>query len=344
MRFQRSQGLTPSEKVLAELCDHSFLRLWTYPNLFKKPSKELTDLLVVFGDDVLIFSDKSCSYPNTSDSMLDWTRWYRSSIKDSAHQIDQAERWIRSQPMRVFLDAKCKTPLPLPLPAEANMRVHRICVAMGARDRAAAQTGRPSLAIRPSVANDAVPFTVGSCDAARGWVHVFDEVSIGVVLRELSTMTDFVNYLNRKTDLLSGGQFQLAGDELDLLGYYLWNGRSFPATTEKFQLEPDLWSQVENDASFLAGRSENQVSYFWDGLIEYLTDHFLGGTLEVGGDLTVPEYEQLARLMAGESRFYRRILATAILGRAERAREYAIGTLLPSEQPDVKLRSLHRSG
>ena len=71
-----SGGLTASEKVLAELCDKSFLKLRTYPNLFRKPSKELTDLLVVFGNDVIIFSDKSCGYPNTGDADLDWSRWY----------------------------------------------------------------------------------------------------------------------------------------------------------------------------------------------------------------------------------------------------------------------------
>jgi hypothetical protein len=48
MRFRRSEGLTASEKILAELCDKSFLKLWSYPNLFRKPTKELTDLLVVF--------------------------------------------------------------------------------------------------------------------------------------------------------------------------------------------------------------------------------------------------------------------------------------------------------
>ncbi len=92
MLFKRSEGLTASEQLLAELCDRSFLKLWTYPNLFKKPSKELTDLLVVFGSDVLLFSDKSCAFPDTGDATLDWTRWYRKSIARSAHQVDQAER------------------------------------------------------------------------------------------------------------------------------------------------------------------------------------------------------------------------------------------------------------
>jgi hypothetical protein len=62
----RSQGATPSERYLAKIADRSFLNLWSYPNTFidkrsggKGDGKELCDLLVVSGDHVLIFSDKT---------------------------------------------------------------------------------------------------------------------------------------------------------------------------------------------------------------------------------------------------------------------------------------------
>src|SRR5206468_3220014 len=126
MRFERSAGITPSEKLLAELCDRSFLSLWSYPNLFKKKGKELCDLLVLFGNDAVVFSDKSCGYPNSGNSALDWTRWYRRSLADSAHQLYQAERWLRTYPDKVFLDAACNTPLPISLSSQTALRVHRV--------------------------------------------------------------------------------------------------------------------------------------------------------------------------------------------------------------------------
>jgi hypothetical protein len=62
----RSKGSTASERLLADLGEQAFLNLWSYPNLFydKKQGgmgdgKELCDMLVVCGDDVIIFSDKS---------------------------------------------------------------------------------------------------------------------------------------------------------------------------------------------------------------------------------------------------------------------------------------------
>lgn len=217
MRFKRSEGLTASERVLAGLCDLSFLKLWTYPNLYKKPAKELADLLVVFGNEVMLFSDKSCACANSGNTDLDWSRWYRRAINASAHQLSQAERWLRTYPDEVYLDAKCTVPLPVCMPTPAAMRVHRICVATGAADQALAITGKRSLTVRPATPNDAEPFTVGSISAARGWVHVFDEANLEAVLTELSTVADFVHYLVAKETLLGSERFMFAEAETDIM-------------------------------------------------------------------------------------------------------------------------------
>jgi hypothetical protein len=123
MRFVKARGLTASEKVLADLCEKSFLSLWSYPHLYRKSGKELTDLLVVFGEDVILFSDKSCAFPDNGDADLDWQRWFRRSITKSAEQITQAEDWIKRQPSRVSLDAKATQPLHVPLPPADRTRV-----------------------------------------------------------------------------------------------------------------------------------------------------------------------------------------------------------------------------
>jgi hypothetical protein len=47
------------------------------------------------------------------------------------------------------------------------------------------------------------------------------------------------------------------------------------------------------------------------------------------------EYEKMVRVMASETRFFRRVLSKSILERAERAREQAISSLLESGQPEV---------
>jgi hypothetical protein len=309
--------------------------LWTYPNLFKKRSKELADLMVVFGKDVIIFSDKACSYPNSGDPHLGWKRWYKKSVLESAHQISQAERWIRSYPDKIFLDSQCTTTLPIRLPPPEHMRVHRICVTLGALDRAEAETGGRGLNVDTMISDAAVPFTIGKIDSTLGWTHVFDEASLPIILQQLSTTADFVEYLTNKVAFLSEDTSVNAESELDLLAYYLWNGRRFPRAGGAYRFGPNLWKEVEASPAFLTAREENKISRFWDGLIEYITTHYLSETLEFGNELQMSEYERIVRVMAGETRFFRRILAKAILDRAEIARENAISTLLPSGQPDV---------
>ncbi|WP_371422611.1 hypothetical protein [Tardiphaga sp.] len=335
MRFRKSEGLNGSEQMLAELCERSFLKLWTYPNLFRKPGKELTDLLVVFGNDVIIFSAKACSYPDSGDADLDWSRWFRLSIADSAKQIAKAERSILSSPEKIFLDAKCLERLPIALPAADDMRVHRVCVALGALDRAEVETGIRGLKIKPMVLNDEERFTVGTIEKASGWVHGFDDVSLPLVLSELSTINDFIHYLNSKVALFVTAHFKYAASETDIVAYYLWHGRTFPAHDHDYFIEPGLWAKIEASKEFLAGREANKISQFWDGLTEYITDYYLKETLELGNEVSMSDYERAARILAGETRFHRRILSKAIVERREIARKNEIGAMLPSQQADV---------
>lgn len=291
--------------------------------------------MVVFGKDVIIFSAKACTYPNSGDPAIDWLRWFRSSIADSAKQIAKAEKSIQTAPDKVFLDAKCLEKLPIALPPAGDMRVHRICVALGALDRAEAEAGVRGLKIKPSVVHDAERFTVGQIDGASGWVHVFDDVSLMRILTELTTIKDFLHYLETKVALFDIAHFKYAASEADMLAYYLWNNRSFPAMEDNYFIKANLWAEVEASKEFLAGREANKASYFWDGLIDYINDHYLNETLEFGNENSTSEHERLVRRMAGETRFHRRVLSKAILQRAEYAKEQAISTLLPSSQPDV---------
>ena len=67
----RSTGGTASERLLARLAERTFLNLWSYPNVFRdqgRKGKELCDLLVVCGEHVVVFSDKTVPFKDTGDS------------------------------------------------------------------------------------------------------------------------------------------------------------------------------------------------------------------------------------------------------------------------------------
>jgi hypothetical protein len=55
----KSPGFTDTERFLFDLCDRTFLKLWSYPNPFRAPGRELCDLIAVFDRHVFLFFDRS---------------------------------------------------------------------------------------------------------------------------------------------------------------------------------------------------------------------------------------------------------------------------------------------
>jgi len=214
--ISRADGITDSERYLKKLCDRTFLSLWSYPNVYrdqgnsaKGDGKEICDLLVVFENHVIVFSDKDCAFPDSGDLTKDWSRWFRRAVVKSADQVWGAERWIRSHPDRLFVDRACEHKFPIDLPNPDKAMFHRIVVAHDSSNRCR-QTfggGSGSLMIAPSITGTAhyeanpegiEPFTIGDLDTDKGYVHVLDDTSLDIVLSTLDTITDFVEYLTKR--------------------------------------------------------------------------------------------------------------------------------------------------
>ena len=259
MTILKGQGITPTEKTLAELCERVFLPLWSFPNVFRGPGKELCDLLALTGEDIVVFSDKDADlgFPSVRDSAggknaVLLKRWMRNAIHESARQLQGAERWIRNHPTRVFRDPLAKVPLRLPCDAK-NARVHRVLVANGAQRAMAKFWGEaksPSLMLNsffrgnrwPDITQPLAPatgvddfsgkewlktienaaFQVGDLDPASAFIHIFDETGIRIVMEEMDTGTDLVKYLAKREALFRRDDLNfLATDEAAMLSHYL---------------------------------------------------------------------------------------------------------------------------
>ena len=330
--LQKSRGTTPTEKYLAHLCERAFLRLWSYPNLYRDQGggKELCDVLIVFGRDVIVFSDKSCAYPDTGNEFRDWARWFKSSVTASARQIYGAERWIRHHPDRIFLDPGCKHPLPLSLPASNLMRVHRVVVARGAGERCSAYFGGDtgSLMVRndligASHINPAAGpfglFRIGQLNPDKGYVHVLDDENLDILLTELDTVADFVAYLARKEALLGSGKVVLAPGEEDLLAHYLTHTNDneehdfvVPSRVNLIQFD-QLYLGMRDDARYIAKKSADKISYLVDQLIDHVSSNVANRTLIHGNEVPFRDQERALRILASEDRLSRRYLARTLV-------------------------------
>src|SRR6202011_5767604 len=70
---------------------------------------------------------------------------------------------------------------------------------------------------------DEHPFVVGHTDPSKAYVHIFDDVTLGITLRELDTAADFCTYLSRKENLVRSLTLLQAGGEEEIVANYLVN-------------------------------------------------------------------------------------------------------------------------
>jgi hypothetical protein len=330
----KSDGTTSSERLLFTLCKSTFLSIWSYANVFRTTvqavngngdGKEICDVLIVCGDHIVIFSDKSCALATDGDIKVNWKRWYKRAIAKSADQLIGARRWIYSHPDRVFLDRSCTTQLPVEITINSSTKVHLVVVASGAKEACQSlRKGDGSLRLRPSIVGDqhlaenASPFEIGIIYSNDAFIHVLDEVSLARVLDELNTVTDFVNYLSRKETFICSGRLLSAASELDLLACYMSHvadigGHSFPPVADNEQLEiiEGYWRDHNSNDQVVRKRDADRISYEWDRIIEHFTHHTEAGTAIAGNVPSIAVAETPLRVMAMESRTNRRSLARA---------------------------------
>lgn len=328
-----ADGTTDSERALARLARKAFLSMWSYPNVYsdegrsrgKGDGKEVVDLLVAFGNDVLLFSDKHCAFPSGVDVMVAWPRWYKRAVEKSARQLAGAESFLRRFPDRVFIDKSCQTKLPVSLPAPSEARYFLIAVTRGGHEAAAQHFGggsSGSLMLNSMLEGDAHhkrPFEVGFPLKGRRFVHVLDEMTVDALLGELDTVPDLVDYLLCKERYfgLNGVFMHVAGEE-ELLARYMCTmeeGRhalpTVPAETDSVILVEGDWTFYRSSPQRAAKREADQGSYMWDALIEYQATFVRAGTA-IGAPETPPEaidHERILRALAAETRLSRRELA-----------------------------------
>jgi len=325
-----AEGTTDSERALTRLAKKAFLSLWSYSNVFtdegrsngKGDGKELCDLLVVFGNDVLLFSDKDCVFHSDLDVKVAWPRWYKRAIEKSVSQLAGAEKFAKAFPKRIFLDKQCQIPLPVPLPDASVARYFLLAVTRGGHAAARKFYGggsSGSMMLESDIHGKdhyGRPFQIGFPLASKRFIHVLDEVTVDLLLEELDTVPDLVNYLSCKESFIStpGVIVSIPGEE-ELLAKYIATMKggqhglpNIPRGMKFAALPEGDWVAYRHSPQRAAKQDADKISYLWDGLIEHQSDFIRAGTA-----LTLPDqspglvnHERIVRAMAEENRLARR--------------------------------------
>ena len=346
----RGEGLTPSEQQLVRFADRAFLRLWSYPNTFNDRTKtacgggqEIADLLAVFENHVVLFSDKAISWQEDKAIELAWSRWYRRAIGGAVAQLNGAERWLDLHPNRVFTDKHCTQPLPVPVPGKADRITHLVAVVSGseAACRRYFSDPRGSLMIVPGLKGAAHvdttrdgfrPFLVGDVNPGGTFVHVFDPIGLEFVMSELDTVADLTAYLGARAKVLRSGKIGLVAGEEHLLAAYMMNGFKdgrpgfIPEKLRKRARRAQLAIPEGEYETYVSSQLYGEIaalkkqSMLWDEVIELIAEDVLKGTSIsiLNYEPSVALSEQALRVIAAEPRMNRVSLAHALWGAMER--------------------------
>lgn len=267
--------MTPSEKYVTNLCQKSFLPFWNFPNPIGKKNKELCDVLVVCGNYILIISVKDIRVSSHTDKEVQYERWVKKAVEDSAKQIYGAERFLKTVDEVYAKNRKNKISLP-----PKNKRILlRIAIAFGS--------------------DNTFPLPYG--DFGQGYVHVFDEESTSILLSELDTITDFTKYLTDKVQFLKGKYFSMP-KESDFLALYIQTGLDIDEKVDSIVSDGGLWDSYVESEEYKEWQKLLPQSKIWDYMIAQLHDYHIS---EETTDKRRNEIEEAIRIINQESRINR---------------------------------------
>ncbi len=328
MPIIKSAGVTDTERLLADLCERSFLRLWSWPNPFKDDGHEFCDLFAVFENHAFIFFDRGKELVDLSegDPAVLWNRWKRNVIEAQIKTAHGAERYLRSG-RPIFLDSKREVPFPLNLNL-SSLVVHKIIVGHGAAEackKFSANNANGGLAViyGESQRKSDSPFVIilDRFDP----VHVLDSHTLPIVMGQLDTFSDFSGYMDAKVDALKILTTLSYSSEEDLLAHYFFNLNpqtkthfigSGDHTADNIFIAEGHWADFVARPEYIETKRRNQQSYLWDHLIQKTAANSLNGTL--GGNADPLQGRSAIHEMAREPRFMRRDLAAKMHEAIER--------------------------
>jgi hypothetical protein len=267
--------MTPSEQYVTDLCQKSFLPFWNFPNPIGKKNKELCDVLVVCGNYILIISVKDIRVSSHTDKKVQYERWVKKAVEDSAKQIYGAERFLKTTNDLFTKNRKNK----IPLPPKNDRVILRIAIAFGSKNT--------------------FPLPYG--DFGQGFVHVLDEEATSILLSELDTITDFTKYLLDKEQFLKGKYFAMP-KESDFLAFYIQTALEIDDKVDAIVSTDGLWEEYLLSEEYTRWRNLLPQSLIWDYMITQLHNYHISSETS---DERRNDLEEAIRVINQESRINR---------------------------------------
>lgn len=269
------------EEFVNGIAFDSFIEHWCYPSPKdeKGDQKEICDLLILFGDKLIIISVKNYEFKDF------YSRYFRRTIEKAVKQIYGAERKLFKSERDIFIKHPKRNIEKFP--KGKVKEIHRVIVNLGEGVKF-------------------YPFNKETKDEK--FITLLDKDAFQTIVRELDTIPDFLDYLRKREELFSNKtatimpgkeddfspetseqffeyeekQFKpadkrsilISGTEHDLLAHYLKNNKEFPDYIHSdeyngmfIQLD-GTWNEFVKKKQVKAKKKLDKNSYFLDKLVK----------------------------------------------------------------------------
>lgn len=227
-----------AEEYVYKLAKKSFFEDWCYINPKFPDGKELCDVLVVFGDTLIIWQIKDLKLKNGKYDLGD--------VEKNLRQLCGAKRKLFGLKQPIELE---------------NARA--------GKEKFDTNKIKKVYLISGLVGEGEDYFSFAEFQK-ENHIHTFTREFTELVLRELDTIEDFIGYIQEKEKLLSlDSQITLLGGEKDLLAHYLMNQRNFGKLMKAnlLMIDEGCWEELQKRPEYIAKKVEDEISYFWDDMI-----------------------------------------------------------------------------
>ncbi|WP_346986209.1 hypothetical protein [Chryseobacterium sp. POE27] len=147
-----------------------------------------------------------------------------------------------------------------------------------------------------------------------GFVHVFDQPSTFTILKELDTITDFVNYIKAKENFLSNKIISVPR-EIDFLALYLTTELKFDFVPDSVILDDGMWEEYLESEEYKYWQREIPQSFMWDEIVAHLHKIHI---IDKGNSEMMSDLETATRIITLEPRINRIELGMAFIDAIEK--------------------------
>jgi hypothetical protein len=168
--------------------------------------------------------------------------------------------------------------------------------------------------------NHSEPFIMGDLDINQTFIHILDDSSLNILLKNRDTITDFADYLIKREILLRSNKNIYSAGEEEMLACYLKylnedNEHDFilpNINADGYAFVEGTWLGFTNNEQRQRQLAADRVSYLWDSIIEKFSYHTANDSQYYVSDGGYSDGEKIIRFLAQERRFTRRILSENI--------------------------------